>query len=33
MFNKNSKLPKNISDFIPFQDVWNNLVYLDKKCQ
>ena len=29
MFKKKSKLPKNISDFIPFQDVWNNLVYLD----
>ena len=29
MFKKKSKLPKTIADFIPFQDVWNNLVYLD----
>ena len=26
---KKNKLPKTISEFIPFQDVWNNYVYLD----
>ena len=31
MFKKKSKIPKTILDFIPFQDVWNNIVYLDNK--
>lgn len=26
---KNKKLPKTILNFIPFKDVWNNLIYLD----
>ena len=26
---KVKKVPKTILDFIPFQDVWNNYVYLD----
>ena len=25
----NKKIPKTLLDFIPFQDVWNNYVYLD----
>ena len=26
---KEKKVPKTMLDFIPFQDVWNNYVYLD----
>lgn len=29
LFNKTKKIPKNVLDIVPFQDVWNNYVYLD----
>ena len=27
--NNNKNIPKTLQDFLPFKDVWNNIVYLD----